>query len=49
MRRAGLGKEAVLLGNIDYVEIWSPERFQSAEHTADADVAEFEEEFLAEE
>lgn len=46
LRRAGLGKEAVLLGNIDYVEIWNPERFQSAEHTADADVAENEEEFL---
>jgi MraZ protein len=26
LRRAGLGKDAILLGNIDCLEVWSPER-----------------------
>lgn len=29
MGRAGLGKEAVLLGQVDRIEIWNPERIQS--------------------
>src|SRR4030095_7861957 len=28
VRRAGLGKEAVLHGAEDHIEIWNPERFQ---------------------
>lgn len=36
LRRAGLGKEAVLLGNIDYLEVWSPERFRTIEQAAEA-------------
>lgn len=27
--RAGLGKEAVLLGQVDRIEIWNPERFKT--------------------
>jgi MraZ protein len=30
MSRAGLGKEAVLLGQVDRVEIWNPERLGGA-------------------
>lgn len=30
MGRAGLGKEAVLLGQVDRIEIWLPERLQAA-------------------
>lgn len=30
MSRAGLGKEAVLLGQVDRVEIWHPERLNAA-------------------
>ena len=29
IRRAGLGKEAVLHGAEDHIEIWNPEKFQS--------------------
>ena len=29
MGRAGLGKEAVLLGQVDRIEIWNPDRIQS--------------------
>jgi MraZ protein len=29
MGRAGLGKEAVLLGQVDRIEIWNPERLRS--------------------
>ncbi len=29
LRRAGLGKEAVLHGAEDHIELWSPERFRS--------------------
>ena len=29
VRRAGLGKEAVLLGQVDRIEIWNPERFKT--------------------
>ncbi len=28
LSRAGLGKEAILHGNIEIIEIWNPERFQ---------------------
>ena len=30
MRRAGLGKEAVLHGADDHIEIWNPDRFKAA-------------------
>lgn len=30
MGRAGLGREAILLGQFDRIEIWNPERFESA-------------------
>jgi MraZ protein len=30
VRRAGLGKEAVLLGQVDRIEIWDAERFRAA-------------------
>jgi MraZ protein len=49
LRRAGLGKEAVLHGNIDYLEVWSPERFKSVETTVEADLARLEDKFLNEE
>jgi MraZ protein len=29
MGRAGLGKEAVLLGQVDRIEVWNPERIRS--------------------
>jgi MraZ protein len=31
MHRAGLGKEAVLLGQVGRIEIWSPERYREVE------------------
>lgn len=34
LSRAGLGKEAVLHGNIDIIEIWNPEQFQIAQTKA---------------
>jgi len=34
MGRAGLGKEAVLLGQVDRIEVWNPERLTSAVHEA---------------
>jgi MraZ protein len=36
LSRAGLGKEAVLHGNIEIIEIWSPERFQIQSEQASA-------------
>jgi MraZ protein len=35
---AGIDKEAVLIGNIDHVEIWSSERWEAAQNI-DADEA----------
>ena len=29
MSRAGLGKEAVLYGQLDHIEIWSPDRLHA--------------------
>jgi MraZ protein len=49
LRRAGLGKDAVLHGNIDCFEVWSPERFKAVEATVESDLARLEEEFLNEE
>jgi DNA-binding transcriptional regulator/RsmH inhibitor MraZ len=37
MGHAGLGKDAVLHGQVGRIEIWSPERFQSALVTESAD------------
>ena len=37
MGHAGLGKEAVLHGQVGRIEIWSPERFQSGLVTGTAD------------
>jgi DNA-binding transcriptional regulator/RsmH inhibitor MraZ len=37
MGHAGLGKEAVLHGQVGRIEIWSPERFQSGLVTESAD------------
>ncbi len=34
MGRAGLGKEAVLLGQVDRIEVWNPERLQAQVHEA---------------
>jgi len=46
LRRAGLGKEAVLLGNIGHIELWSPERFQSTEEAAGRNLPSLEDEML---
>lgn len=38
MSRAGLGKEAVLHGQVGRIELWSPDRFREAVEPAQADL-----------
>ncbi len=46
MSRAGLGKEAVLHGQVGRIELWSPERFREAVEPAQADLDALGEEVL---
>jgi len=34
---AGLGKEALVLGSVDHIEIWDPKRFEQSTHGADGE------------
>ncbi len=48
--RAGLGKEALLHGNIEYIEIWNPEKYSaSMAAMPDEKLSELEPEMLGEE
>jgi MraZ protein len=46
MGRAGLGKEAVLLGQVDRIEVWNPERLTSAVQEAQASLETLADEVL---
>lgn len=46
MSRAGLGKEAVLLGQVGRIEIWNPDRLQSAMHEIEGQVETLAEDVL---
>jgi MraZ protein len=48
MNRAGLGKEAVLLGQVDRIEIWHPERLDAAVHEARQSMESLADEVLGE-
>ena len=41
LTRAGLGKEAVLHGVLNRIEIWSPDRFQAEKEAAEGKLEEF--------
>ncbi len=46
MSRAGLGKEAVLHGQVGRIELWAPDRFREAVEPAQADLDALGEEVL---
>jgi len=46
--RAGLGKEAVLLGQVDRIEVWNPERLTSAVQEAQQSLETLADEVLGE-
>jgi len=46
MGRAGLGKEAVLLGQVDRIEVWHPERLEAATREATASMESLADEVL---
>ena len=48
MGRAGLGKEAVLLGQVDRIEVWNPERLTSAVQDAQQQLETLADEVLGE-
>jgi MraZ protein len=48
MGRAGLGKEAVLLGQVDRIEVWNPERLRGATEEAQGQLETLADEVLGE-
>jgi len=48
MGRAGLGKEAVLLGQVDRIEVWHPERLDAAVREAQQSMESLADEVLGE-
>lgn len=48
MGRAGLGKEAVLLGQVDRIEVWNPDRLGSAVQDAQGQLETLADEVLGE-
>lgn len=49
LSRAGIGKEAVLHGQVGRIEIWNPERLQSVLEEAQAHMEEYADQVLGEE
>jgi MraZ protein len=48
MGRAGLGREAILLGQVDRIEVWNPERFEDATRDPLANIEQLGQELLGE-
>lgn len=46
MGRAGLGREAILLGQVDRIEVWNPERFASTTREPLANIEQLGQELL---
>jgi transcriptional regulator MraZ len=45
LQHAGIEKDVVVVGNLDHVEVWARERWESAERELGAEVAEIAESF----